>query len=84
MQKPTVDDFSNEEEFHDAIEIATLRKSKPELYHFEQVVPYKSRVYPNDKFKFLENPEKWKGYDQYYKWVYTKFYEDLPLDCYLG
>ena len=67
VQKPTVDDFSSEDEFHDAIEIATLRKSKPELYHFEQVVPYNSRVYPNDKFKFLENPEKWKGYDQYYK-----------------
>jgi len=67
LQRRSVDSFGSEEEFQDAVDIATLRKSKPELYHFEQVVPFGSRVYPNDKFKFLENPVRWKGHAQYYK-----------------
>lgn len=67
LQRKSVDSFTSEEEFQDAVDIATLRKTKPELYHFEQVVPYGARIYPNDKFKFLENPVLWKGHPQYYK-----------------
>ena len=26
-----------------------------------------SRVYPNDKFKFLDDPVTWAGHDQYYE-----------------
>jgi len=67
LQKPTVEDFKTEEEFQDAVDIATLRKQKPELYHFEDIAPMDSRVYPNDKFKFLDDPVTWAGHDQYYE-----------------
>lgn len=67
LQKKDVNSFESEEEFQDATDIATLRKSKPELYHFEQVVPYGSRILPNDKFKFLVNPVKWESHEEYYR-----------------
>ena len=44
-----------------------MRKQKPDLYHFEDIVPIDSRVYPNDKFKFLDDPVTWAGHDQYYE-----------------
>ena len=55
--------------FQDAVDIATLRKGKPELYHFEDIVPEHTRVYPNDKFKFLDNPIFWKGHEEYYRYT---------------
>ena len=69
LQKKDVNSFESEEEFQDATDIATLRKSKPELYHFEQVVPYGSRILPNDKFKFLVNPVKWESHEEYYRFL---------------
>ena len=51
------------------MDIATLRKGKPELYHFEDIVPEHTRVYPNDKFKFLDNPIFWKGHEEYYRYT---------------
>ena len=37
------------------------------MYHFEDIAPMDSRVYPNDKFKFLDDPVTWAGHDQYYE-----------------
>ena len=67
LQKESVEDFSTEEEFQDAVDIATLRKGRPDLYHFEDVVPDNSRIYANDKFKFLDQPELWKSHNEYYQ-----------------
>jgi len=67
VQKTRVEDYETEEQFQDAVDIATLRKGRPELYHFEDVRPSDSRVYANDKFKFVEMPLKWKSHEEYYK-----------------
>ena len=67
VKKKRVEDYETEEAFQDAVDIATLRKGRPELFHFEDVKSSDSRIYANDKFKFLDQPIKWKSHDEYYK-----------------
>ena len=56
-----------------------MRKGRPDLYHFEDVVPDNSRIYANDKFKFLDQPVLWKSHNEYYQAAIEAKFEKLFL-----